>query len=255
MSANFKGGGDLSPPFNINNIADISRAVMVNPNRFYTYAYLRKDRTPYYIGKGKGNRAYKKYKNEIKIPKDKSRIIVLKQNLTEEEAFKHEIYMIAVLGRKDLGTGILRNKTDGGEGSVGLIMPDEAKQKISKVHKGKTLSEEHKQILEKYRVKKHCEESIEKMRKSKIGNKWNVGRKLSEEHKEKIRQINLNKVVSEETKQKISQAKKGKPQNEKQKETIKILSQKVKGTKWWNNGQITKRSVECPGNDWILGRL
>ena len=35
--------------------------------------------------------------------KDKSRIIFLKQNLTEEEAFKHEIYMIAVFGRKDLG--------------------------------------------------------------------------------------------------------------------------------------------------------
>jgi hypothetical protein len=83
---------------------------------YYTYAYLRKgDRTPYYIGKGHGKRAYDSSHN-VKVPDDKDRIIFLKQNLTEEEAFNHEKYMIAVLGRKDLGTGILRNMTDGGEG-------------------------------------------------------------------------------------------------------------------------------------------
>ena len=85
-------------------------------NRFYTYAYLRKDdRTPYYVGKGCGKRAYDSSHN-VKVPDDKDRIIFLKQNLTEEEAFNHEKYMIAVLGRKDLGTGILRNMSDGGEG-------------------------------------------------------------------------------------------------------------------------------------------
>ena len=83
---------------------------------FYTYAYLRKDdRTPYYIGKGCGKRAYDSSHN-VKVPDDKDRIIFLKQSLTEEEAFNHEKYMIAVLGRKDLGTGILRNMSDGGEG-------------------------------------------------------------------------------------------------------------------------------------------
>ena len=99
-------------------------------NKFYTYAYLREDRTPYYIGKGQGNRVYRKNKNDIKPPKDKSRIIFLKQNLTEEEAFKHEIYMIVVFGRKDLGTGILHNKTDGGEGVCGLKRTE--KYKIQK---------------------------------------------------------------------------------------------------------------------------
>ena len=99
---------------------------------YYTYAYLREDRTPYYIGKGENDRIYKKGKGEVNPPKDKSRIIYLKNNLTEQEAFKHEIYMIAVFGRKDLGTGILRNKTNGGEGASGAIISDEYRKNISK---------------------------------------------------------------------------------------------------------------------------
>ena len=100
-------------------------------NRFYTYAYLREDKTPYYVGKGKGNRAYNKHQKGISVPKNKSRIIFLKQNLTEEEAFKHEIYMIAVFGRKDLGTGILRNRSYGGEGPSGAVRSEEWRRSIS----------------------------------------------------------------------------------------------------------------------------
>ena len=92
---------------------------------YYTYAYLREDGTPYYVGKGKGNRAYKKHwrsksKGGYFNPPEKNRILILKQNITEEEAFKHEIYMINVFGRKDLGTGILRNMSDGGKGGKGV---------------------------------------------------------------------------------------------------------------------------------------
>ena len=54
----------------------------------------------------------------------------LKQNLSEDEAFKHEIYMIAVLGRRDLCTGILRNMTDGGEGCAGRVLSEETKRRI-----------------------------------------------------------------------------------------------------------------------------
>lgn len=82
---------------------------------YYTYAYLREDKTPYYIGKGKSDRVFRRNKKDIKPPKNKTRIIFLKKNLTEEEAFKHEIYMISIFGRKDLGTGILHNRTDGGD--------------------------------------------------------------------------------------------------------------------------------------------
>jgi hypothetical protein len=82
---------------------------------YYTYAYLREDGTPYYIGKGINNRAYKGDCKSVRVP-PKNRILFLKTGLTEEEAFKHEIYIINILGRKDIGTGILRNLTDGGEG-------------------------------------------------------------------------------------------------------------------------------------------
>jgi hypothetical protein len=142
----------------INNTAPNLRAVMVNPKRFYTYAYLREDRTPYYIGKGKENREYRKHKGEIRPPKDKSRIILLKQNLTEEEAFNHEKYMIAVFGRKDLGTGILHNRTNGGEGISGAIVSEETRKKQSEMNMGeknpnygKRWNEEQRKKLAEYR--------------------------------------------------------------------------------------------------------
>jgi hypothetical protein len=103
---------------------------MKTPNRFYTYAYLRIDGTPYYIGKGEGRRAYSK-NHSVFVPPEE-RILFLKKYLLEEDAYQHETYMISVFGRKDLGTGILRNRTNGGEGSSGAIITDEWKRNIRK---------------------------------------------------------------------------------------------------------------------------
>ena len=103
---------------------------------YYTYAYLREDGTPYYIGKGKGRRATSKAKtHKVAVP-PLDRIVILKQNLTEAQAFAHERYMVAVLGRKDLGTGILRNRTDGGDGSSGWRAPAETRERMSVAKKG-----------------------------------------------------------------------------------------------------------------------
>jgi len=88
---------------------------------YYVYSYLREDRTPYYIGKGKGRRAWRHFRGEVSPPKDKSRIQIVAHNLSEFESHILERKLIALYGRKDIGTGILRNKTDGGEGVSGRV--------------------------------------------------------------------------------------------------------------------------------------
>lgn len=87
---------------------------------YYVYAHLHDDGMPYYIGKGKGSRAYRL--------EDNSRVLILASGLTERTAFNYERILIQHYGRIDIGTGILHNKTAGGEGAAGLIWSDVQKE-------------------------------------------------------------------------------------------------------------------------------
>lgn len=111
-------------------------------SKFYVYAYLRAKTstrasklTPYYIGKGSGNRAFRKNR-VIPMPIDQSLIVFIAENLTEGNAFKLEKYCIALYGRVDKGSGILYNMTDGGEGTCGRSQTQMTRAKISAAFSG-----------------------------------------------------------------------------------------------------------------------
>jgi hypothetical protein len=210
---------------------------------FYVYAYLRtKELTPYYIGKGKDDRAWQKSHSVI-VPKDLNRIVMLETNLTELGALAIERRMIRWYGRKDIGTGILHNKTDGGDGSAGIIpwnkdvkigsylsekgrktiseankkpRKDTHKERISEALKGKTKSEEHKRKLSKA---------------GKGKTPWNKGKTGVQKGSR------LGVEVSVETRAKMSAAQKGKVMSDLQKEKI---SATLKGRKMSND---TKRKM------------
>jgi hypothetical protein len=169
-----------------------------DPRRFYVYAYLRskdsqhgKKLTPYYIGKGCRDRATAKCRT-IPKPSDPSFIVYVQEGLAEDEAFSLEKYCIALYGRLDKGTGILRNLSDGGDGPAGAILTEERKRKISEWGRGR----------------KHTQEALRKMSESQLGPKNHMwGKEVSAETRQKISDANKGLKRSDEARKNIANGK------------------------------------------------
>jgi hypothetical protein len=130
---------------------------------FYVYQYVTESGIPYYIGKGSGRRIHRHHTKTELPPLD--RRIIIKDELTNEEAKQLEGELITRYGRK-LDGGILDNvKINQWACAVGWKHSEETKRKISKGNTGKIRTEEHKQNYRKPKTAEHAE----KIRQANLG--------------------------------------------------------------------------------------
>lgn len=175
---------------------------------FYIYFYLRIDGTPYYVGKGNAGRAWDTHGHTVKPPKDKSLIIIAETNLTEIGAMALERRYIEWYGRKDNHTGILRNMTDGGEGTSGYKHTIEAKQAMSVAKKGKKQSLLHIENAARTRIGvKRSDETKQAISKAVSGYLHPMyGKTHTKESREKIAMSSSGRIRSKEASMKTSLA-------------------------------------------------
>lgn len=220
---------------------------------FYVYAYIRENGTPYYIGKGFGNRHLARH--NVPVP-PLSRIVFLEKNLTEIGALALERRYINWYGRKNNNTGTLRNLTDGGEGTCGMTYNHSTETKNTLSSKRKNRVWIYNNTLEEkaiYKSELHLY----------LANGWNKGRSPKTKHggkrgtytKERSKKFvewlinNPNGMSGKKhTKETIDKLKVPKKEDHKKK-----LSEANKGKLWWNNGHIRIMSEECPGKDFVRG--
>jgi len=156
--------------------------------QFYIYAHCRPDGEPFYIGKGHSRRSHDFIRNRSNHHKNivaehgKKNILIYTRNCeSEQQAFKHEVWMIAWCRAQGYR---ITNMTDGGEGVSGYKHTDISKEVVSLKNKENINCRHYGNTYRK--GSHHTVKSIEKMKVSHVGK--NIGCKHSEESK-RIRSV------------------------------------------------------------------
>ena len=167
------------------------------PGNFVYGNFLSLLYKPVYVGKGKDDRVFcSSIELQKKNPDLKLSSMIILSGIKESCAFCYESFLISLIGRKDLYTGPLLNKTDGGDGLSGHIFSEEHRTNIGKKSRGRA----------------HTEATKQKMREKKLGIKFSL------EHKRKLSESRMGsnnpmfgkkRIHSEETKEKMSKTKAG----------------------------------------------
>jgi hypothetical protein len=197
-------------------------------NIFYVYKLIDpRNNTPFYIGKGKGTRAFSHLNKNSKTNnprKDKKIqeiysaglapvVEMIISDLNEETAYKIEESIILKLGRIDIEeNGILTNITiysqPPSQKGKKRIFSEEHKKKLSIALKGKKKSNPgwNKGLTKESddRVKRLSEN------RKKVGNNHQIGMKYSQDRIDKIKNKLKGRSLPEKQKLKMSVAKKGK---------------------------------------------
>jgi len=205
---------------------------MATSDTFYVYEHWRLDRDEcFYVGKGKGGRAYKmrdrnRFHTAIvqKIQRDgfAVEVRIVSFGLTEEAAFVLEKERIAFW--RNAGAD-LANATNGGDGVSGLKMSTEARLKMRNAKLGtKQSAEAIQKRIAPLIGRKQPEHAIEQ------GAAKRRGKKLSDEHKAKLSTAHKGKIVSEAARKSLSEANKGRPWSEARRAAYEILLAKKEST-------------------------
>lgn len=236
----------------------------------YGFVYIWRDRKHkrYYIGSHWGSetdgyvcssRWMRKAYN--RRPQDFKRRIIEKVYDNRKQLIEREYYWLSLISEQEIRSKKYYNRTKHKNGHwVAEEYENDIRKRISiKTKEAMAKPENRERYLEGLKKRNQIQSEETRQRRSDSMKKA-MAEKYPEENRrkkrsdEKRKEYYSNKAKSnwakpgfkEATSVKISEALRA---------SKEARSQRMSATRWWNNGIINKRKIDCPGDGYVLGKL